>query len=83
MREFIYKNVKPHDTDITLPKNFSPIDTQQINYKIQPDQEQRMALLHMTPFAWRATSEMQAMIKQADALEIEVDFVLTLARKDD
>ncbi len=80
LREFIYKDVKAHHTDIALPKHFSQIDSQQITYKIQPDPDQRMALLQMTPFAWRANQEILAQIKQADNLEIEVDFLLTLSK---
>ena len=38
-----------------------------------------MALLQMTPFAWRANAEIQNNIQRSKDLEIETDFILTLA----
>ena len=81
LKEFIYKNIKEHNIDIALPKGFKQIESQTVSYKIQPSQEQRMALLQMTPYAWRATGEIQNKIQHAKELEIETDFILTLAVK--
>lgn len=81
LREFIYKEVKLHDIDISLPKGFEQIESQRISYKIKPDQQQRMALLQMTPFAWRAKGDVKNSIQLANGLEIETDFILTLAVK--
>ncbi len=81
LKEFIYKEVKEHAIDIDLPQGFTAIDSQRVQYKIQPNQEQRMALLQMTPFAWRAKGEIQNNIQRAQDLEIETDFILTLAKK--
>ena len=81
LKEFIYKDVKEHALVIDLPESFTQIDSQRVQYKIQPDQEQRMALLQMTPFAWRAKGEVKNNIQRAQGLEIETDFVLTLAKK--
>ena len=82
LKEFIYKEVKEHAVDTVLPPNFTQIASERITYYIQPDQDQRMALLQMTPFAWRAKGEVQNKIRRSSDLEIEVDFILTLARKD-
>lgn len=81
LREFIYKDVKEHTINIELPEGFKQIETQTVSYTIQPDQEQRMALLQMTPFAWRAKGEKMNNIQRARNLEIETDFILTLAVK--
>jgi len=81
LKEFIYNKVNEHSVTIDLPDGFEQIDTQRISYAIQPDQANRMALLNMTPFAWRAKSEIQMKIQRANNLEIETDFILTLARK--
>ncbi|NOR81796.1 MAG: 23S rRNA (guanine(745)-N(1))-methyltransferase, partial [Methyloprofundus sp.] len=62
-----------------LPEGFEQIDSQRISYTIQPEQEHRMALLQMTPFAWRAKGDVQNKIQRSNGLEIEVDFILTLA----
>jgi len=81
LKEFIYKEVKEHSIDISLPIGFEQINSQRICYTIQPEQEQRMALLQMTPFAWRAKGDIQNKIQRSHDLEIEADFILTLAIK--
>ena len=81
LKEFIYKKVTEHTIEIDLPKGFEQVESQSVSYKIKPDQEQRMALLQMTPFAWRAKGEVQNNIQRATGLEIETDFILTLAKK--
>jgi len=37
-----------------------------------------MALLQMTPFAWRANEGIQQALSSISELEIETDFILTL-----
>ncbi len=81
LKEFIYKKVNEHTITVDLPEGFEEIDSQRISYTIQPDQDNRMALLQMTPFAWRAKAEIQNHIQRAKGLIIETDFILTLARK--
>ena len=81
LKEFIYKEVKEHPVEVLLPEGFEKIDSQRVSYTIQPDQEQRMALLQMTPFAWRAKGDAQNKIQRSNGLEIETDFILTLAVK--
>jgi len=81
LREFIYHDVKAHNTETELPEGFKVISTQQLSYTIAPDQEHRLALLQMTPFAWKATTDILERIKAAKQLNIEVDFILSLAQK--
>ncbi|WP_305908083.1 23S rRNA (guanine(745)-N(1))-methyltransferase [Methylomarinum sp. Ch1-1] len=81
LKEFIYKEVKEHKVEIDLPEGYEQIDSRRLSYTITPDQEHRMALLQMTPFAWRAKGEIQSRIQRAQDLEIETDFIITLATK--
>lgn len=81
LREYIYPDVKQHAVEGKLPEGFTHIETQRLPFTIQPDQEQRIALLDMTPFAWRAKPHMRQQIMHAEGLEIETDFVITLAQK--
>jgi len=81
LKEFIYKEVNQHTIEVPLPAGFEQIESQSIKYTIQPNQDQRMALLQMTPFAWRAKGEIQNRIQRAKGLEIETDFIITLAKK--
>ncbi len=81
LKEFIYTEVKEHALESVMPQGFDRIDTQRISYKIVPNPQQRIALLQMTPFAWRANESIQQAIKDVAELEIETDFILTLAIK--
>ena len=81
LKEFIYKEVKEHNIEPILPMGFKSLESSRVSYTIKPDQEQRMALLQMTPFAWRAKGEAMHNIQHAKGLVIETDFILTLADK--
>ncbi|WP_232216340.1 23S rRNA (guanine(745)-N(1))-methyltransferase [Methylobacter marinus] len=81
LKEFIYSEVRAHAASGELPPGFECLTTERLHYKITPDGEQRIALLQMTPFAWRAPDPVRQAIKEAPELEIEADFVLTLAKK--
>jgi 23S rRNA (guanine745-N1)-methyltransferase len=81
LKEFIYAEVKEHALENDLPQGFERMDMQRISYKIAPNPQQRIDLLQMTPFAWRANESVRQAIKDAAELEIETDFILTLAIK--
>jgi len=81
LKEFIYAEVNEHTLDSVIPDDFERIDTQRISFKIAPNPQQRIALLQMTPFAWRANESVQQAIKDVAELKIETDFILTLMVK--
>jgi 23S rRNA (guanine745-N1)-methyltransferase len=81
LKEFIYQDIKEHNAQAPLPDNFATITSQRVSYTITPSQDQRIALLQMTLFAWRATEQTTHTIQQAQDLEIEIDFILTLMVK--
>ncbi len=78
LKEFIYAEVKEHAPESAVPEGFERIDIQRISYKIAPNPQQRIALLQMTPFSWRANESVQQAIEDVAELEIETDFILTL-----
>jgi 23S rRNA (guanine745-N1)-methyltransferase len=81
LKEFIYAEVKEHSTESLVPQGFERLTAQRISYKISPTPQQRMALLQMTPFAWRANESVQQSLNSVSELDIETDFILTLAIK--
>lgn len=81
LKQFIYSDVREHALDAPLPVDFVSIDSQRLRYQITPDADQRIALLQMTPFAWRANKSCQQTLKDAPAFSIDTDFILTLAIK--
>ena len=81
LKEFIYAEVMEHALESQLPQGFERLVAERISYKITPDLQQRMALLQMTPFAWRANESVQQALTSVAELEIETDFILTLSVK--
>jgi 23S rRNA (guanine745-N1)-methyltransferase len=81
LKEFIYTDVKEHPLEVDLAEGFVHVATKRIQYQISPTPEQRIALLQMTPFAWRTNLNVQQSIKSPIELSIEVDFIVTLAKK--
>ncbi|WP_394751962.1 23S rRNA (guanine(745)-N(1))-methyltransferase [Crenothrix sp.] len=81
LKEFIYTDVKEHTLEPELADGFVRIATERIQYQITPNPEQRLALLQMTPFAWRANVQVQQSIQSLAELTIDVDFNLTLAKR--
>lgn len=81
LKEFIYAEVKEHALESLVPKGFERLAGQRISYKITPNPQQRIALLQMTPFAWRANADVQQSLGSVLELEIETDFILTLSIK--
>lgn len=81
IREFIYQEVRPHDTQHTEFSNFTLVKSNSFNFRICPSSAHRIALLQMTPFAWKASKEQQEQIALADNLDIELDFVINCYRR--
>jgi len=81
LKEFIYADVKEHASESLVPQGFERLTAQRISYKITPNPQQRRALLQMTPFAWRANESVHQSLSSISELEIETDFILTLAIK--
>ena len=80
LREFIYDEVRAHDTQDTQFSGFELIDSDHIGFNICPSTKHRDALLQMTPFAWKASEQQTLAIHQSNDLTIELDFVINTYR---
>jgi len=78
LREFIYDDVREHDTQDTTFEGFRMTSSNRFSYQICPSNIHRMALLQMTPFAWKANQAQTKAISEADGLDIELDFIINL-----
>ncbi|MDP2560225.1 23S rRNA (guanine(745)-N(1))-methyltransferase [Psychrobium sp. 1_MG-2023] len=78
LREYIYQDVRAHDTQDTVFKGFKRMSSENFSFTICPTDEHRVALLQMTPFAWKANEVITEQIQQAQNLNIELDFVINL-----
>ena len=81
LREFIYTDVREHATQDTQFTGLDKISSQQLRYKITPSDTDRLRLLEMTPFAWKADEAIKQTIFNASELPIELDFLITLFKK--
>ncbi|MGB0835611.1 MAG: 23S rRNA (guanine(745)-N(1))-methyltransferase [Psychrobium sp.] len=81
LREFIYQEVRPHQTQDTRFTGLERVNSEHLTYKITPTADDCIRLLDMTPFAWKATPEIREKIKAACPFDIELDFLITLFNK--
>ena len=81
LKEFIYAEVTEHASESPVPQGFKRLGAQRISYTITPNPQQRLALLQMTPFAWRANESAQQSLRNVSELAIETAFILTLSTK--
>jgi 23S rRNA (guanine745-N1)-methyltransferase len=81
LKQFIYTDVREHALEPALTGGFVRLAFERIQYHINPNPKQRLALLQMTPFAWRANQDVQQSLQALEELEIEVDFCVVLAQK--
>ncbi len=80
LRTRIYKEVRPHPKPIT-PEGFVVDEHYRLGSDLQiKDREMCIALLTMTPFAWRLAPELKASIL-ADELQDTLDFTLSSYNK--
>jgi 23S rRNA (guanine745-N1)-methyltransferase len=79
LKAFVYKEVRDHAENISLPDGFNARHVERISYQISPSQQQRSALLQMTPFAWKINKAQQEELLAVEQLIIDVDFIITLA----
>lgn len=81
LKALLYEEVNEHAEEVELPDGFERLASQRISRWINPEPIERAALLQMTPFAWRANQQTWEALEDPEALLIETDFILTLARK--
>ncbi|MGB1296915.1 MAG: 23S rRNA (guanine(745)-N(1))-methyltransferase [Psychrobium sp.] len=81
LREFIYQEVRPHQTQDTQFDGLTRISSEQLTYTVTPSADDCIRLLDMTPFAWKATPEIRRQIENAAPFDIELDFWITLFKK--
>lgn len=79
----IYSQVMLHTAkDEALP-GFIPVAEQRLGFVLTLSGEAAGALLHMTPFAWKATPEVMAALTALPEFECETDFIMRVWRRDE
>ncbi|WP_240641913.1 MULTISPECIES: 23S rRNA (guanine(745)-N(1))-methyltransferase [Lonsdalea] len=81
LKERIYRDVKLHLTKEEMLEGFELEDTTTLRYTLSLTGEEAAALLQMTPFAWKATSEVMTSLTTESLFECETDFLIRTHRK--
>lgn len=78
IREFIYPELSEKPVSNNLPKELELLQSERLSITVNVSGEQAIALLDMTPYAWRANDSMRHHIQHAKFDSLEIDFVINL-----
>ncbi|WP_188472109.1 23S rRNA (guanine(745)-N(1))-methyltransferase [Hafnia psychrotolerans] len=77
----IYSDVQLHEELDEQLEGFERIRSENLAYPMMLSGEQAFDLLQMTPFAWRATEEIGAVLKDEGSFFCETDFIIRLHQR--
>ncbi|MEZ9832682.1 23S rRNA (guanine(745)-N(1))-methyltransferase [Vibrio breoganii] len=80
LRERIYQEVRLHEEEADEFAGLELVEQTKLNYQMQLEKGLAFELLQMTPFAWKASTELQAELKDFDTFECEADFNIQVYR---
>ncbi len=82
LKSLIYRQAKKHDTSRQVIEKLTLIEEQRLSYNMHfADSEDIINLLAMTPFAFKASKEIVAHLKQLTHFDCQADFVLRVYQK--
>lgn len=82
LKGLIYDEVKLHEPGKEQLDGFTLVESISLGYEMQLAGSEAVALLQMTPFAWRARPEVWEQLAAAEAFSCETDFCISLWRRD-
>lgn len=82
LKGLIYQDVVLHSEDVESLPGFVEEQTLRTGWGMKLNGEEAVALLQMTPFAWRARPEVWAALKDETAFECETDFIIRVWRRE-
>jgi 23S rRNA (guanine745-N1)-methyltransferase len=82
LKSLIYRNPTKHDTSKPIINQLSLVDEQRLNYSMQfKNSADLLNLLAMTPFAFKASSNLIDSLKKINTFTCQADFILRLYQK--
>lgn len=78
IREFIYPDLTEKPVSENLPKELALQHSERISLTVSVSGEQAIALLEMTPYAWRANDKVRHDIQRTRFDTLEIDFVINV-----
>lgn len=82
LKALIYRDVQLHDPKEDAVAGFAPLQDHSLCYPLRLTGEEGVALLRMTPFAWRATPLVLERLAAMAQFDCETDFTVRLWRRD-
>lgn len=82
LKEMIYDSVKLHETGHEQLEGFTLRETLPLAYEMTLTGEEAVALLQMTPFAWRARPEVREALAARANFACETDFYISVWQRD-
>lgn len=82
LKALIYQDVTLHSSATELLPGFVEEQTQQIGWLMKIKGDEAVALLQMTPFAWRARPEVWTALKNKTLFSCETDFIIRVWRRE-
>lgn len=83
LKGLIYQDVMLHSAEVESLPGFVEEQTLQKGWSMKLKGEEAVALLQMTPFAWRARPEVWAALKDETAYACDTDFIIRVWRRED
>lgn len=77
----VYQQVQLHDEHDEVLSGFHREHSERLAYAMTLPGDQAANLLQMTPFAWRASPEVQQRLAASSAFDCETDFAISLYRR--
>ncbi len=82
IREGVYDgDVRLHDENVETLAGFDAVEEKKLTYQMQLTGLEALHLLDMTPFAWKASAEFKANLKQLDSFDCKADFMIRVYKK--
>ncbi|MEC4726663.1 SAM-dependent methyltransferase [Shewanella sp. D64] len=71
------------EKELALPKSseLELLHTEQVSFTLSIDGTQALALLEMTPYAWRANEKVRKQLAASSFDHLEIDFLISLSKK--
>lgn len=81
IKEYIYPDMQEKALNIPQSSELELLQTERVSFKLAIDGNQALALLEMTPYAWRANDKVRKQIADNTFEALEIDFIITLSKK--
>lgn len=82
LKALIYQEVMLHSEEVEALPGFAAVEARQAGWPMTLRGDEAVALLQMTPFAWRARPEIRERLQAETAFACETDFIIRCWRRE-